>query len=64
MTAILGSPHRGDTLDLTRGVDGELERIGEVEFVYLHLKDLVAGWMAGMMGRHFKESLGGKEGGG
>lgn len=38
--AIMGSPHKGNTLELTQRIEEHLKRLGEVNFEYLHLKDL------------------------
>jgi multimeric flavodoxin WrbA len=37
--AVLGSPHKGNTLALTQRFETELKKHGEVDFEYLHLKD-------------------------
>jgi multimeric flavodoxin WrbA len=38
--AIMGSPHKGNTLELTRNVEQILSKLGEVEFEYIHLSDI------------------------
>jgi len=39
IVAIMGSPHRGNTLEMTQCFEKELKRHGEVDFEYIHLKD-------------------------
>lgn len=36
--AIMGSPHKGNTLEITQRVEGKLKQLGDVEFEYVHLK--------------------------
>ena len=38
--AIMGSPHKGNTLEITQKVEDKLKNLGEVEFEYIHLKDM------------------------
>jgi multimeric flavodoxin WrbA len=38
--AIMGSPHRGNSLQATQRIEENLTRYGDVEFEYVHLKDL------------------------
>ena len=38
--AIMGSPHSGNTLQLTQRIEARLTRHSDVEFEYLHLKDI------------------------
>ena len=38
--AIMGSPHRGNSLQVTQRIEERLARYGDVEFEYVHLKDL------------------------
>jgi multimeric flavodoxin WrbA len=40
VVAIMGSPHKGNSLDVTQRIEAKLHQLGEVEFEYLHLKDL------------------------
>jgi len=40
VVAIMGSPHKGNSLDVTQRIEARLHQLGEVEFGYLHLKDL------------------------
>jgi multimeric flavodoxin WrbA len=40
VVAIMGSPHRGNSLEFTQRFEAKLRQLGEVEFEYLHLKDL------------------------
>jgi len=37
--AILGSPHKGNTLELTQRIEEKLLANGDIEFDYVHLKD-------------------------
>jgi multimeric flavodoxin WrbA len=37
--AIMGSPHKGNTLECTQRLEKHLKALGEVEFDYLHLKE-------------------------
>lgn len=37
--AIMGSPHNGNTLEITQRVEDKLKQLGAVEFEYIHLKD-------------------------
>ena len=37
--AIMGSPHKGNTLELTQRVEERLKTLGDMDFEYLHLKD-------------------------
>lgn len=38
--AILGSPHKGNSLQATQRIEEKLGRFGDVEFDYVHLKDV------------------------
>jgi multimeric flavodoxin WrbA len=38
--AIMGSPHKGNSLRATERIERELARFGDVEFDYVHLKDV------------------------
>ena len=38
--ALLGSPNRGNTLEITRRFEEKLTAFGDVEFEYIHLKDM------------------------
>ena len=38
--AIMGSAHRGNTLEITQRIEAKLGQLGEVDFEYLHLKDM------------------------
>lgn len=38
--AIMGSPHKGNTLELTERFEQKLKSHGEVDFEYVHLKDV------------------------
>jgi len=38
--AIMGSPHSGNTLEITQRIETKLRQLGEIEFEYLHLKDI------------------------
>jgi multimeric flavodoxin WrbA len=40
VVAIMGSPHRGNSLEITQRIEASLHKLGEVEFEYIHLKDL------------------------
>jgi NAD(P)H-dependent FMN reductase len=40
ITAIIGSPHRGNTLKITQQVEKNMKNLGDVEFDYLFLKDI------------------------
>ena len=40
VVAIMGSPHKGNSLEATQRFETSLHKLGEVEFEYLHLKDL------------------------
>ena len=38
--AIMGSPHRGNSLEITQRIENKLAQLGEVDFEYVHLKDV------------------------
>lgn len=38
--AIMGSPHAGNTLDITQRIETQLQQWGDVDFDYVHLKDV------------------------
>ena len=38
--AIMGSPHKGNSLELTQRIEDRLLQFGDVEFDYVHLKDV------------------------
>ncbi len=38
--AIMGSPHEGNTLEITQRIENKLKQLGDVEFQYVHLKDV------------------------
>jgi NAD(P)H-dependent FMN reductase len=38
--AIMGSPHRGNSLEITQRIEGKLTELGDVDFEYVHLKDV------------------------
>jgi multimeric flavodoxin WrbA len=38
--AIVGSPHKGNSLEKTQGIESRLKQFGDVEFEYVHLKDV------------------------
>jgi multimeric flavodoxin WrbA len=38
--AIIGSPHKGNTLEKTQRIEDKLKQLGDVEFEYIHLKDM------------------------
>ena len=40
IVAIMGSPHKGNSLDATHRIEELLTGFGDVEFAYVHLKDL------------------------
>lgn len=40
IVAVMGSPHKGNTLEITRRVEKEMKQAGSVEFEYIHLKDV------------------------
>jgi len=35
--AIVGSPHKGNSLEKTQGIESRLRQFGDVEFEYVHL---------------------------
>ena len=37
---IMGSPHKGNSLEITQRIESKLEQFGDVEFEYIHLKDV------------------------
>jgi multimeric flavodoxin WrbA len=38
--AIMGSPHNGNSLEITQRIEGKLVGLGDVDFEYIHLKDI------------------------
>lgn len=38
--AIMGSPHSGNTLEITQRIETKLRQLGDIEFEYIHLKDI------------------------
>lgn len=40
VVAIMGSPHKGNSLRRVNVIEGKLRELGDVEFEYLHLKDM------------------------
>jgi multimeric flavodoxin WrbA len=38
--AIMGSPHRGNSLEITQRIEKKLVQLGDVDFEYVHLKDV------------------------
>jgi multimeric flavodoxin WrbA len=38
--AIMGSPHKGNSLEITERIEERLRQFGDVEFDYVHLKDV------------------------
>jgi multimeric flavodoxin WrbA len=40
VVAIMGSPHKGNTLEITQRIEDKLKQMGDVEFEYVHLKDV------------------------
>lgn len=38
--AIMGSPHKGNTLEKVQRIEDKLKQFGDVEFEYIHLKDM------------------------
>jgi len=40
VVAIMGSPHKGNSLEVTQRLEAELRRQGDVTFEYLHLREL------------------------
>ena len=40
IVAIMGSPHKGNSLEITQRIEGKLAQYGDVEFDYVHLKDV------------------------
>jgi multimeric flavodoxin WrbA len=38
--AIMGSPHKGNSLEATQRIEEKLTQFGDVEFEYIHLKDV------------------------
>jgi multimeric flavodoxin WrbA len=38
--AIMGSPHKGNSLEITQRIEDKLAQFGDVEFEYVHLKDI------------------------
>jgi multimeric flavodoxin WrbA len=38
--AVMGSPHNGNSLEITQRIEAKLEQYGDVEFTYVHLKDM------------------------
>jgi multimeric flavodoxin WrbA len=38
VVAVMGSPHKGNTLALTQRFETELKRLGDVDFEYIHLR--------------------------
>jgi len=38
--AIMGSPHKGNTFDITQRIEEKIKQLGDVEFDYVHLKDV------------------------
>ena len=39
IVAIMGSPHKGNSLEITQRIEQQLTQYGDVEFDYVHLKD-------------------------
>jgi len=39
IVAIMGSPHKGNSLEITQGIEHKLAQFGDVGFDYVHLKD-------------------------
>jgi multimeric flavodoxin WrbA len=40
IVAIMASPHRGNSLEVTQRIERKLKQLGDVDFEYIHLKDL------------------------
>ncbi len=40
IVAIIGSPHKGNTLKITQQVEENMKNLGDVKFDYLFLKDI------------------------
>ena len=40
VVAIMGSPHKGNSLEVTQRIERRLAQQGDVQFDYIHLKDL------------------------
>jgi multimeric flavodoxin WrbA len=40
IVAIMGSPHKGNSLEKTQRIEDKLKQFGDVEFEYVHLKDV------------------------
>jgi hypothetical protein len=38
--AIMGSPHKGNSLEFTQRIEEKLQQLGDVDFEYVHLKDV------------------------
>ncbi len=38
--AVMGSPHKGNTLEITQKIENKMQRFHDVEFEYVHLKDV------------------------
>ena len=38
--AIMGSPHNGNSLEITQRIEDKLVGLGDVDFEYIHLKDI------------------------
>jgi len=40
IVAVMGSPHKGNSLEIVQRLEGKLTQFGDVEFDYIHLKDV------------------------